>query len=670
MEHSTEESDDDGEGPSTEQQVQEALNNIPFVQDVVVEPRPCDVDEEQVVAQFTTTGCQCNKKCSTQFSSQYILEARAHCFDLSHGELDMVILGQLFASTNKSVSVAVESRHTEKERQKGHTTYYHAGKAVCIKTFRFLHTVGEKRLKNLQKNFKENGLTPRIHGNVHRRPKHSLSFRCTEYVVRFLLNYAEQHALLLPGRIPGYSRSDIKLLPSSISKRTVWRTYQQASGAESNVRNVAYSTFCRLWRTLLPSVIIMKPMSDLCWTCQQNSAAVIRMANCSEEEKSDALKVAEEHLRVVEVERKYYKSTVETCRQSVRAHYTVNGEFQPPPLSARPPNSVDISVHYSFDYAQQVHFPYNPQQPGPLYFLTPRKCSVFGMSDEALPRQVHFICDEAGECGKGANVVASRVHYFFGNLGHGEKTVYLHADNCTGQNKNSTVIHYLSWRTSTHRHTDITLSFLVVGHTKFAPDWCFGLFKRQFRRTNIGSLRAIAQVVNDSAECNVPQLVCDENGGTIVPTYDWTNFFAPHLKKLIGIKKYHHFRFTSSEPGVVYVKEHADTAEVRMDLNKSSPPWVPDKDELPSVVSPKGLSAERQWYLYDHIRPFCPDSDKDITCPLPTCPNPRSTRGTPARDATPAPDPDTVEPQAKRKRLCGTCRQEGHNSRSCPNKEM
>ena len=186
----------------------------------------------------------------------------------------------------------------------------------------------------------------------------------------------------------------------------------------------------------------MKPMSDLCWTCQQNSAAVIRMANCSEEEKSDVLKVAEEHLRVVEVERKFYKSTVEACRQSVRAHYTVNGEFQPPPLSSQiPPNSVDISVHYSFDYAQQVHFPCNPQQPGPLYFLTPRKCSIFGMNDEALPRQVHFLCDEAGECGKGANVVGSRTHYFLENHGHGEKTVYLHADNCTGQNKNSTVIH-------------------------------------------------------------------------------------------------------------------------------------------------------------------------------------------------------------------------------------
>ena len=139
-----------------------------------MEPRPCDIDEEQVVAQFTTTGCQCSKKCSAQFSPRYILEARARCFDLSHGELDMVILGQLFASTNASDMVAVESRHTERERQRVHTMYSHAGKGVCVKTFRFLHTVGEKRLKNLYKSFKENGLTPRVHGNTHRRPKLSL----------------------------------------------------------------------------------------------------------------------------------------------------------------------------------------------------------------------------------------------------------------------------------------------------------------------------------------------------------------------------------------------------------------------------------------------------------------------------------------------------------------
>ena len=58
-----------------------------------------------------------------------------------------------------------------------------------------------------------------------------------------------------------------------------------------------------------------------------------------------------------------------------------------------------------------------------------------------------------------------------------------------------------------------TLSFLVVGHTKFAPDWCFGLFKRLYRRTNIGSVKDIAQV--DSASCNVAQLVSNEDGSII-----------------------------------------------------------------------------------------------------------------------------------------------------------
>ncbi len=37
------------------------------------------------------------------------------------------------------------------------------------------------------------------------------------------------------------------------------------------------------------------------------------------------------------------------------------------------------------------------------------------------------------------------------------------------------MVQYLLWRSMT---THITLSFLVVGHTKFSPDWCFGLVKR------------------------------------------------------------------------------------------------------------------------------------------------------------------------------------------------
>ena len=44
-------------------------------------------------------------------------------------------------------------------------------------------------------------------------------------------------------------------------------------------------------------------------------------------------------------------------------------------------------------------------QTGPVYSFTTRKCSVFGVCSEAIPRQVHFVTDECGEIGKGANTV-------------------------------------------------------------------------------------------------------------------------------------------------------------------------------------------------------------------------------------------------------------------------
>ena len=165
--------------------------------------------------------------------------------------------------------------------------------------------------------------------------------------------------------------------------------------------------------------------------------------------------------------------------------------------------------------------------------------------------------------------------------------MYLHANNCCGQNKNNTVFS-LAYAKS------ITLSFLPVGHTKFSPDRCFGLFKWLFKRTKVGSLQSIAQVANDSAECNFAQLVSCEDGSTIISSFNWTNFFATRMKKITGFKKYHHFRTTSSSPGTVFVQEQCDSPKVEIDLLKA--PWEPDYDELPTVIPPCGLSAERKWY--------------------------------------------------------------------------
>ena len=59
----------------------------------------------------------------------------------------------------------------------------------------------------------------------------SCDTRYSHKAVTFITNYAEQHALVLPGRVPGFKRSDIRLLPSSETKASVWRLYKAAMDA-------------------------------------------------------------------------------------------------------------------------------------------------------------------------------------------------------------------------------------------------------------------------------------------------------------------------------------------------------------------------------------------------------------------------------------------------------
>ena len=154
----------------------------------------------------------------------------------------------------------------------------------------------------------------------------------------------------------------------------------------------------------------------------------------------------------------------------------------------------------------------------------------------------------------------------------------------------------------------------MVGHTKFIPDWCFGLFKRLFKRTRVSSMGEIANVVERSASCNKVQVVCNEDTEA-VPTYDWTSFLQPHFQKIAGIKKLHHFCYSASSPGIVYVKTNAVAEESALDLLRED--WRPSPSTLPQRIQPRGLSDERKWYLYERIRPFCLHEHRDTVSPEP-----------------------------------------------------
>ena len=86
----------------------------------------------------------------------------------------------------------------------------------------------------------------------------------------FLTNHADTNVIVLPDRIPGVKWSDLQLLPTHLTKKNVWSSYIKASGTLT-FRLALYRTFCRIWQTYKPLLVITILRSDLCWTCQRLS---------------------------------------------------------------------------------------------------------------------------------------------------------------------------------------------------------------------------------------------------------------------------------------------------------------------------------------------------------------------------------------------------------------
>ena len=97
----------------------------------------------------------------------------------------------------------------------------------------------------------------------------------------------------------------------------------------------------------------------------------------------------------------------------------------------------------------------------------------------------------------------------------------------------------------------ITMQFMLVGHTKFTPDSCFGLVKQHYWRTHVECLSDIVDVLNKSGYINHARLVGRQEGQVLIPTYDWQTYLSPNFKKIPNIKMFHQFKLLADHPGVI-----------------------------------------------------------------------------------------------------------------------
>ena len=106
------------------------------------------------------------------------------------------------------------------KRTKISSHFMHNGYHMYINTFAFLFGIGANYwIKAIKRHYMENGMEPQVHKNTKWLPIKTASYEDILALVKFLQNYAETNAILLPGRIPGYKWDDLKLLPSNTSKK-------------------------------------------------------------------------------------------------------------------------------------------------------------------------------------------------------------------------------------------------------------------------------------------------------------------------------------------------------------------------------------------------------------------------------------------------------------------
>ncbi|MEQ2267801.1 hypothetical protein XENORESO_010637, partial [Xenotaenia resolanae] len=92
-------------------------------------------------------------------------------------------------------------------------------------------------LIDIIRHFDENGARPRLRKKSQRPPDPNF-ISSEQQVLEFINNYAEDHTIMLPGRHPDHRDWHVKLLPTRVSKASVWRLYVKSAKELGMYKNI------------------------------------------------------------------------------------------------------------------------------------------------------------------------------------------------------------------------------------------------------------------------------------------------------------------------------------------------------------------------------------------------------------------------------------------------
>ena len=361
---------------------------------------------------------------------------------------------------------------------------------------------------------------------------------------------------------------------------------------------VSFSTYYKKWRTDYPQLKVSRPVEDICQYCyvyanrhrylaNHSSAVMCGVCNDSDEmgidvDEMDAssLEIDEREQLVLDSAERIRARVAESASSSIleeseqlvlesaeriRMARAQQALYQQKMEDAQRDASegkehTETTYTYVVDFGKNMEMPiYNSQQPGCTYYYSPLSVYNLGMVDHAYEYDdgtisehmfAHVYNEGVGK--KGANNVASLIVKTLHQQGRlqkdcagGELNIFF--DNCSGQNKNNTVIKLAGWLRAMGYFKTVNFVFLVVGHTKNAADRLFNSLKKEYRKKNMFTMKVLCEALNAS------------NYVTIIPTVvedflDYDALFKQLYRDLSSQVKQNHI-FTCVQDNELILRE-------------------------------------------------------------------------------------------------------------------
>lgn len=514
--------------------------------------------------------------------------------------------------------------------------------------------------------------TPKKHALCGRKSNHAISLATRESLKAFFDEWSK-HAVPTATRfvrmetdlLETRDNEDDKLeLPSCWSKLRLYGAWLQTVGKQYRLRNAkgfydildlegyegddikhcAYSTFLAYWEAEYPHIVLPKPREDICNDCfrfsnmfryqQRNLANAAANADEDDEEqeggpapgvagdntppttgspttdntvvdedvldREDLILKAGLHVKRAKAQRDYYNSIQEGLEV----------------------NDQDDAI--VVDYCQNLQYPHlAAEQPGKTYYLSPLVAFCFGVVDLREERLQAFTYKES-DGAKGANNVASLIYKHlvdskkinpFASWNESQTpekrnklTIFM--DNCSGQNKNNTVLRLPLYLVEKGFYKEVECVFFVVGHTKNPCDRCFNLLKEEYRKENIWTFEQLIDVMNKNK--HVEAVPVNSNDFD-----NWGEYLDELYDKITSgcVKPYHIFSVSESDGAemVLKIKSSAwpdDPLPVKSQEMRSTDTTDRDRavlfDSYPQPLEAPGLKLIKKVEMGKKWRPLVP----------------------------------------------------------------